>query len=91
MKASIQSRFDHLVTPFLANGIMPAGTYGEAKRSLRREINSRVAATDAINAVLAAPPPPIAPMEASLPRLISAPLGILQLPGVLLHKDWTLP
>jgi hypothetical protein len=54
MEASIQSRFGHLVTPFLANGIMPTGAYGEAKRSLCGEIALRVAVTEAINAVLAA-------------------------------------
>jgi hypothetical protein len=77
MKASIQSMFGHLVTPFLTNGIMPAGAYGEAKRSLRREIASRVAATDAINAVLAVPPPPIASVEASLPRPYRSALSLL--------------
>jgi hypothetical protein len=67
MKAPIQLMFGHLVTPFLANGIMPAGAYGKAKRSLHREIASYIAATDAMNAILAVPPPPIASVEASLP------------------------
>jgi hypothetical protein len=68
MKASIRSKLGQLVTPLFANGILLAGAYGEAKRSLCREIASLVAATEATNAVLAAPPPPIASVETSLPR-----------------------
>jgi hypothetical protein len=67
MKAFIQSRIGHLVTPFLADGIMSAGAYGEAKRPLHREIATRVAVTGTINNILAAPPPPIASVEALLP------------------------
>jgi hypothetical protein len=72
---------------------MPAGAYGETKWSLRREMASHVVVTDAINTILAAPPPPIASVQASPlpPGAIPAMLGILQLPGVLFHQDCMLP
>ncbi|XP_047740696.1 uncharacterized protein LOC125179243, partial [Hyalella azteca] len=78
MKASIKTRFSHLVAPFLADGIMPDGAYGEAKRSLRREIATRVAATAVNNAVRTTPPPPIAAEEASLPRPYRSALSQLR-------------
>ncbi|XP_018013347.1 uncharacterized protein LOC108670388 [Hyalella azteca] len=78
IKASIKTRFGHLVAPFLVDGMMPDGANGEAKCSLRREIATRVAATAVINAVLTAPPPPIAAEEASLPRPYRSALSQLR-------------
>jgi hypothetical protein len=67
MKASLPSRFSHFIAPFLAKGSIPASAYEEVKRSLHREIASRVAAVAKNNAVLATPPPTVALEKDSLP------------------------
>lgn len=78
MKPTLQSRFGYLVAPLLVDGRLPAGSYGDAKRTLRREIASRTAELAENNRVLAAPPPSIAPEEATLPRPFRATLAQLR-------------